>query len=133
MLIMSSFCVGSLSTSSGWETKSPEEALSLHFTYWFASRRNQGKVIGDVPSFYYLWATKSKDPEALSESVKREFESYLKELFPICKVDVGYNQVRGNNSTYNLVISANVIHENQGYDLARVVLVTGSKYEILNQ
>lgn len=130
---MSSFCVATLDTASGWETKSPEEALALHFTYWFTSRRNQGRVIGGVPSFYFLWAAHGKVPETLQERAREEFNDYLKELFPISEVSVEINDLNPTTSTYHLAISARIIVDNLAYDLAKVVLVTGEKYRILDE
>lgn len=129
---MSKFCVGSMDTAHGWEVESPTEALSLHFTYWFTSRRSQGKVAGDVPSFYYLWSKYGTDKEDFVERVRESFEDYLKELFPESSVDVSTNDKDGSESLYRMVITAVVISDGNRYDLARTILVTGENYKVLD-
>lgn len=130
---METFCVATMSTGNGWETKSPEEALALHFLYWFTSRRNQGKVVGKVPSFYYLWATHGRTPELLKEATELEFGGYLKELFETSEVAIQINDLDNAKSTYHLAVSARIVSDGFAYDLARVILVTGEKYKILDE
>jgi hypothetical protein len=122
-----------MSSSVGWETKSPEEALARHFMYWFASRRDQGKVAGSVPSFYYLWATHGTTPETMLERTKSEFDNYIKELFPQSEVSVTKEIVDGQANNYHLLLSAKSLVDGVVYDLSRAVLVTGELYKVLDE
>lgn len=130
---MSSFCVGTMSTRSGWEIKSPQEAMALHFMYWFTSRRDQGKVIGQVPSFYFLWAAHGTTPETMMERTQQEFAAYMKELFPQSEVSVQKQTVQNELNNYHLLLSARAIVDGLAYDLSEVVLVTGSLYQVLDK
>lgn len=127
------FIVGTMSVATGWETSSVPEALSRHITYWFQSRRNQGKVMGGVPSFYFLWKQHGETPERLIEKTKLELEAYVKELFPVCSVEVTRESISELGSTYTLIIAVRVTVKNENYDLADAILVTGSKYTLLDQ
>lgn len=130
---MSTFVVGTLSTQAGFETKSVEQALALHFTYWFASRRSQGKVFGKVPSFYYLVAAHGTNKETLIERTKEELGLYIKELFPESQVFVNSKDKPDVNSQYTLIIGATVISDGNEYNLAHTVLVTGEQFRILDE
>lgn len=127
------FCVATLSSTRGFETKSPEEALSLHFLYWFTSRRSQGKVKDKVPSFYYLVARHGTNPDKLQDAVRTELLSYMKELFSEVEVFVERSNVDGTNSKYHLVIGANISYESKKYNLAQTIIVTGEHYKILDK
>ena len=127
------FCASTMSTSFGWEIQSPQEALALHFTYWFTSRCNQGKVLGNVPSFYYLWEQYGKNQDRMVEETKNELDAYIKELFPRSKVAVTFENVQGHLYNYVLIITAQAVHGGQVYDLAQTVLVTGEGYKVLDQ
>lgn len=129
---MSTFCVATLSTRSGFETKSPLDALSMHFTYWFASRRSQGKVNDKTPSFYYLVAKHGTIKEQLIEHAKEELQTYIKELFPESRVFVTTSDKPGTNSQYTLVIGATVLSDGIEYNLANTVVVTGEHFRILD-
>lgn len=128
-----SFCVGTMSTRSGWETQSAQEALALHFTYWFTSRNNQGKVLGGVPSFYYLWEQYGQNQDKLIEETKNALGDYIKELFPRSKVSVTQEHAEGYNYNYRMIISAQVVDGSEMYDLAQTVLITGEGYKVLDQ
>jgi len=130
---MNTFCVATMSTRSGFEVKSPQEAMALHFMYWFTSRRDQGKVIGEVPSFYFLWATHGTTPETMVERTQQEFESYMRELFPQAQVLVQKKTVDNEVNNYHLLMSARAIVDGETYDLSEVVLVTGRLYEVLDK
>lgn len=127
------FIVGTMSTATGWETTSPTEALARHITYWFQSRRSQGKIMGNVPSFYYLVKQYGQTPEKLIEQAQIELDRYIKELFPVSNVAVSKENLTEGGNNYRLIIAARVIHENESYDLARAVLMTGSKYTLLDK
>lgn len=128
-----SFCVGTMSTRSGWETQSAQEALALHFTYWFTSRYSQGKVLDKTPSFYYLWEQYGQNQDVLIDKTKNELTSYIKELFPRCDVGVSAENVDGYNYNYNLIISVRVVSGSEVLDLARVILITGEGYKVLDE
>ena len=127
------FCVATLSTKNGWEIESPEEALSLHLMYFFASRHNQGKVVGAVPSFYFLWGTYGKTPETMIERTRTELDSYIKELFPESEVSVTKKDWVESKSQYTLIIAARVISNGIAYDLAESVLITGEHFKVLDK
>lgn len=127
------FLVGTLSTSNGWETTSPTEALAKHLTYWFQSRRNQGSILGEVPSFYFLVKQYGQDPDTLMEQARIELSGYIKELFPMSDVSVEKENKTEAGNNYRLIIAARVISDNQTYDLAQAVLVTGEEYKLLDQ
>ena len=128
-----SFCVGTMSTRFGWETQSAQEALALHFTYWFTSRNSQGKVLGGVPSFYYLWEQYGQNQDRLVEETKNGLDAYIKELFPRSKVSVTYENEDGYLYNYRLIISAQVVDGSEVHDLAKTVLITGEGYKVLDQ
>lgn len=127
------FIVGTMSTTSGWETTSVTEALARHITYWFQSRYNQGRVLGQTPSFYYLFKTYGQTPERLIEQSQIELASYIKELFPDSQVSVTKEDISERGSTYRMGIAAIVVSQGQTYDLAQAVLVTGSKYKLIDE
>jgi len=129
---MATFCVGTMSSSHGWEIDSVEEALSRHFTYWFTSRRNQSKIIGKVPSFYFLWMKYGKLPETLREKAQEEFQLYLKELFPDSSAEFTFEYINGSTSLYSLRLSAQVISDGKAYDLGRTIQATGEYYKVLD-
>lgn len=129
---MGTFCVGTMDSSTGWEIQSPEKALSKHFMYWFTSRRNQGIVMGKVPSFYYLFMKYARTPQALVEKATQEFDEYLKELFPQRTVRITYAYKGESRSLYTVQIDAQVINDGKAYDLGRTIEVTGEEYRILD-
>lgn len=130
---MATFCVGTMSVANGWETKSPQQALALHFMYWFTSRRNQGKVFGEVPSFYYLWATHGTTPETMVERTKEAFDRYVKELFPTSEVAVDIRYLDESKSQYHLILTAKVVSDGVRLDLAETVIVTGELFRVLDK
>jgi hypothetical protein len=121
-----------MSTGIGWEIQSVEEALSRHFTYWFTSRRNQGKIMGSVPSFYYLFMKYNRTPDALVEKAQQEFDSYLGELFTQRTVRVTFKYINESRSLYTVQIDAQVISDGRVYDLGRTIETTGEHYRILD-
>lgn len=129
---MSTFCVGTMDSGIGWEIQSVEEALSRHFTYWFTSRRNQGKVLPKVPSFYYLFMKFNQTPQALVEKAQQEFDAYLGELFPQRTVRITYTFINETRSLYTVQIDAQVISDGRVYDLGRTIETTGEHYKILD-
>lgn len=129
---MGKFLVGTMSTSHGWETKSVPDALAKHITYWFQSRKNQGKVVANVPSFYYLIKEFGQDPDKLVEQARNELERYIKELFPVCSVTVSKENLTGKLNQYTLIIAVRVINDDIAYDLAEAVLITGEQYKLID-
>lgn len=129
---MATFCVATMNSADGWETKSPQQALALHFTYWFTSRRNQGRVLGKVPSFYYIWAAHGTTPDTMQQRTKEEFDAYIKELFPVSEVEVVVSNRTTTGSQYDLQISAKVVSDGVQYDLAKAVTVTGEGFRVLD-
>lgn len=130
---MGRFLVATMSTSSGFETTSPRDALAKHITYWFQSRRNQGKVLGEVPSFYFLHKQYGQVPERLIEQTQTELERYVKELFPDSSVSVERQNITGKLNQYTLIIAARVISDGVSYDMADAVLVTGEQYKLIDK
>ena len=130
---MAGFVVGTMSSQAGWITKSVEEALDYHFMYYFTSRRSQGKIIPDTPSFYYLHSQYSDNQERLVSTLTESFKEYLVELFPKCDVNVTTRDISPNGSTYTLVITARVVHSGTAYDLAKSILINGESYKVLDE
>ena len=130
---MSTFCLGSMDSSVGWETQSVETALSRHFTYWLESRRNQGKVIGQVPSFFYLFMKHSSTPEKLVEKANQELKSYMDEMFPGSEVVVTYKYIGESRSQYTVQLDIRVFVDGKVYDLGRTIEKTGEQYRILDE
>lgn len=129
---MGRFCVASLDTKVGWEIQSVEAAISRHVTYWFTSRTNQGKVLGDVPSFYMLFQLYSAQPEQMITQTTDEFKRYLNELFDDVIVDVSKQNLTGELNNYRLILTARVVVDGVKYDLAQTILVTGELYTVLD-
>lgn len=129
---MAQFCVGSMTSGSGWITESVPEALARHITYWFQSRRNQGKVIGNVPSFYFLIKQYGQDPDRLIEQAHTELEQYIKELFRDCSVSVTRENLTERGNQYTLIIAVKVVSDGEAYDLAQAVLITGEYYKLID-
>lgn len=129
---MSKFLVGTMTTSHGWETESPPDALAKHVTYWFQSRRNQGKVVSQVPSFYFLIKQYGQDPDRLIEQAHTELEQYIKELFPDCSVSVTRENLPGQINQYTMIIAVRVVSNGVVYDLAQSVLITGEQYKLID-
>lgn len=133
---MPGFCVGTMSTRSGFETQSVYEAMSHHIGYWFQSRKSQGMVLGDVPSFYYLWKTYGENREGMVENTYTALKAYFEELFPDLgqvSTQVTYTDVTGELNNYHLNIAVRVNYNSRTYDLARVVLITGEKYKLIDE
>lgn len=129
---MSTFCLASMDSSIGWEVQSVETALAKHFTYWLTSRRNQGKVIGKVPSFFYLFMKYGQNPDKLVESTKIELENYIGEMWPQREVVITYAYINGSKSLYAVQIKIKVISDGKVYDLGRTIEKTGEEYRILD-
>ena len=126
------FCTASMTTESGWSIESVPDALAKHITYWFQSRRNQGKVMGGVPSFYFLIKQYGQDPDRLIEQTQTELEQYIKELFQDCSISVTRENLTGQVNQYTLIIAVKVVSEGLAYDLAQSVLITGEQYKLID-
>ena len=129
---MAGYIVGTMSVANGWETKSPTEALAKHVTYWFQSRTNQGKVLGDVPSFYALVKDYGQNPERLIEETELKLTNYIKELFPDVLVHVSKENKTGVLNQYTLIIASRIVSDGVSYDLANAVLITGEQYKLID-
>lgn len=130
---MAGFVVGTMSTELGFETKSVISAMSWHLTYYFTSRSDQGKVVGDTPSFYFTWRKFGEVPETLIDRSKQELKAYFKELFSETDVQVSKVAVNDSPNHYTLQFAVRVMHENQFYDLAEAVYVDGERFELLDK
>lgn len=126
------FIVGTMDTQHGWETQSPDTAISKHVTYWFQSRENQGKVIGDVPSFYMIFQKYSRQPEEMEKQTREKFKAYLEELFDDVLVEVIRQNLTGQANNYRLILTARVLVDDIKYDIAQTILVTGELYKTLD-
>lgn len=128
---MASYCVGTLDSKVGWETQSVENAISKHVTYWFVSRYNQGKIIGEVPSFYYLFEKHSSNPEEMAKQTRDQFKQYLEELFDEVVIETSMQSHKGSVNNYNLNIAGMVVVDGVKYDIAETIIVTGEFYKKL--
>lgn len=129
---MARFCIGTMDTSSGWETQSVEAAIARHVTYWFTGRENQGKVLGKVPNFYMLFKNYSAQPEQMVNEMRDKFKAYLEEQFDSVVVDVSRQNLTGEINNYRLTLSARVVVDGVKYDIAQTILVTGELYKVLD-
>ena len=125
--------VATMTTSNGFETESVPVALSLHLTYWFASRRNQSKNFDNVPSFYYLWQKYGTNQDLFVEQARTELTSYISELFTDPQVNVSATDKTDGGSQYRLEIAVRVFSDGEHYDLARSVLITNEMYKVLDE
>lgn len=130
---MTGFCVGTMSTENGWEMQSVPQAVSLHLTYWFASRRNQAKTMDQVPSFYYLWQKYGTNQEQMVQQCRTELKAYMMELFEVVNVEVTAVDSSEGGSTYRLVFAVQVFSDGTPYDLARSVIITNEMYKVLDE
>lgn len=130
---MSDFCVGTMTTEMGWEIQSPVEAISRHFTYWLISRRNQGKVMGKVPSFFYLFMKFSRTPDTLVEKAKQELDDYFGEISAQRNVAVTYKYINDTKSLYTVQFDIQVIIDGIMYDLGRSIEITGEFYREIDK
>lgn len=130
---MAGFMVGTMSTKNGWETQSVPEALALHLTYWFQSRRNQGKIAGEVPSFYYLWQQYGTNQELMVEQTTIKLKEYMSELFPDPAVSVAAVDKTDGGSQYRLVFGVRVFFDGQSHDLAASVIITNEQYKLVDE
>jgi len=127
------FCVGTMSSKTGWETKSVENAMYLHFYYWFISRENQSKTISQVPSFYKLWKDYGEKPDDMISNTKLFLTKYMQELFPNVNVDVKTTNVNGTISLYNLNVNVRVTVGDVGYSLSKIVEVRPDAFLLLDK
>lgn len=130
---MSKYVVATLSSSTGWIVDSVEEALDKHFLYYFTSRRSQAKTMGPTPSFYYLISKYGDSQDKLVSALRDDLKSYLTELFPTNDVSVTVANISPKGSTYTLQVSARVVSDGIGYDLAKSVFINGSSYKLLDE
>lgn len=127
------FCVGTMSSSTGWETKSVENAMNLHFYYWFVTRENQSRVITQVPSFYAVWKRFGEKKEDMISNTQELLTLYMKEQFPDTTVTVEAEAINGSISMYKLKANVKVRHEGITYSLAKVVEVRPSNFVLLDK
>ena len=130
---MADFCVGTMTTEMGWEVQSPVEAIARHFSYWLISRRNQGKVLDKVPSFFYLFMRFSRTPDTLVEKAKQELEEYFGELSSQRNVAVTYKYINNTKTLYTVQIDIQVIIDGTAYDLGRSIEITGEFYREIDK
>lgn len=127
------FCVGTLSTANGWETKSVENAMNLHFYYWFVSRENQSKLVVKVPSFYALWKRYGEKQDEMLSNTIDTLTLYMKELFDNVKVTADINNLNNTESLYALMINVSVTVSGITYSLAKVVEMRPNNFTLLEK
>lgn len=130
---MANYLVATLSSSIGWITDSVEEALDKHFLYYFTSRRSQGKVITNTPSFYYVLSEHGTSQDSLISALRESFSEYLSELFPNNEVGVTAHSESSRDGKYGLSLTAKVVHEDKAYDLTKSILINGESYKVLDK
>jgi len=127
------FCVATMSSDTGWETKSVDNAMNRHFFYWFVSRENQSRIISKVPSFYKLWKDFGERQNDMISNTQTFLTAYMKELFPDVNVTVNAEAVDGSTSMYRLLVSCTVTVEGIKYSLAKVVAIRPDNFELLDK
>lgn len=116
----------------GYINDQVEMAMDRHLTYWFACRKNQSKLFGDVNSFEYILSQYQGNMESLADNVKIYLEIHFKELFGDVSVNVDPIPVSPGSGKFNLNIAVLVNYENVGYDLSKAVIISGSSYKLVN-
>lgn len=127
------FCVATMSSDTGWETKSVDNAMNRHFFYWFVSRENQSRIISKVPSFYKLWKDYGEKQNEMISNTQTFLTAYMKELFANVNVTVNTEAVDGSASMYRLLVSCTVTLDGIQYSLAKVVAIRPDNFELLDK
>jgi len=127
------FCVGTMSSDTGWETKSVDNAMSKHFYYWFVSRANQSRLLSDIPSFYKLWKDYGERQDEMVSQTQTLLTAYMKELFPTVTVTVVAEAIDGSISMYRLKVNCRVDYNGTSYNLAEVVAVRPDAFTLLDK
>lgn len=130
------FCVATMSSKIGWAVDSVEEAIALHLTYWFESRKSQGIVFSNVPSFYFLHQKYGENKTELVSRAEKELTNYFRELFPeegAVLVAIDTKSFDGTLYTYRMIISIRVMYEGKAYDAARALYVNKETYDLLER
>ncbi len=132
---MSNGCVGTMSTL-GFVTKDMNLAMDLHIAYWFAARRDQCKMIPDVPSFEWVLMQNQGDREKLLTEVKTTLTTYFQELTEQVEVLTSSTTESGNpdDGKFTMLVGVKcVTPDGKEYDLQRAVLVSGQTYELIKK
>ncbi|BEH89645.1 hypothetical protein [Klebsiella phage phiKp_32] len=127
---MTGFCVATMSTL-GFIADDVKLAMDRHLTYWFASRRDQNKLIGEVDSFEYLLMTYQGNRSALVSNVESSLRTYFQQIFSTVEVQVSDSDMPGETENFTLVMALRVTHEGVPYDLQNAVIVSGASYTLL--
>lgn len=127
------FCIGSMNSAVGWENKSINKAMALHFYYWFVSRENQSKTISQIPSFYALWKRYGEKQGELVTAMNDFLKLYMQEQFPVVTVDCQIVPVDNTTSLYNLAVNVVVKDSGIDYPLAKIIEVNPTNFQLLEK
>lgn len=126
-------CIATMSSGIGWETKSINKGMELHFYYWFVAKESQSKLIGSIPSFYALWKRYGEKQNELQAAVKEFLKLYMQEQFPIVNVDCQFIPVDNTQSLYNLAVNVTVTDNEISYSLAKIIEVNPNNFQLLEK
>lgn len=127
------FCIGTMQSGVGWETKSVENAMNLHFYYWFVSRESQSRVMSKVPSFYAVWKRFGEKQDTMISNTNETLLLYMKEVFPDTKVTVTAENLSNTESMYRLLIDCQVTYNGTKYSLSKAVQIRPDNFELLDK
>lgn len=129
------FCVGTMSSKMGWETKSIDNAMGLHFYYWFVSRESQSTLVSSIPSFYALWQTYGGKKETMVSETQSALQAYMQLLFPTAdsiKVTCNSADSEQGTSLYILIATVVVTINKINYDLNKAIQINAYKFQLLD-
>lgn len=127
---MTSGSVGTMSTL-GFIIDDMNLAMDRHFTYFFASRRDQCKIIPKVPSFEWTLMQNQGNIKKIEIEMKSTLTQYFLEISDSCEVAVGSYAKSDRDGTFNLSIAVSCIKDGVRYDLQKAVLVSGQSFQLL--
>lgn len=128
--IMSNGCVATMSTL-GFITSDFNLAMDRHITYFFASRRDQLKIIENVPSFEYTLMQYQGDKKRLMGEMKTTLIKYFLEIADSVEVAIGSTELSEEDGKYTLNVAVQCVKNNKIYDLQTAVLVSGKSFQQL--
>ena len=127
------FCVGTMQSATGWETKSVENAMNLHFYYWFVTRESQSRCLSKVPSFYALWKRFGEKQEDMISNTNQLLGLYMKEQWPDTTITVTTENIGNTESLYRLLIDCKVKYAGVTYSLSKAVAIRPDNFELLDK
>ncbi len=116
----------------GFIVESVPMQMDKHIAYYFAARRNQSKIIPNVPSFEWTLKKHQGNKEDLKNAIKLEVIEYFKQLYEWADVQTVADP-DDRTTVFTLGIAVMITHKGKRYDLNKSVLISGKTYEIINE